>query len=100
MARSGVGTIIGRKSASKGREYTRIWIYVPTKVQEDTAFPFEIGDPCLVEIGGDGASLNVKTISLEDAAELGWQFRGRRKRGPPESDRARRLAQTRGEGLR
>lgn len=68
MARSGVGTIIGRKSASKGREYTRIWIYVPTKVQEDTAFPFEIGDPCLVEIGGDGASLSVKTISPEEAA--------------------------------
>lgn len=45
MARSGVGSIIGRKSVSKGREYTRIWIYVPTKVQEDTAFPFEIGDP-------------------------------------------------------
>jgi hypothetical protein len=79
LARSGVGTIIGRKSVSKGREYTRICIYVPTKVQEDTAFPFKIGNPCLVEIGGDRASLNVKTISLEEAAELGWQERGRRK---------------------
>ncbi len=45
MARSGVGTIIGRKSASKGREYTRIWIYVPTKVKEDTAFPLKWGPP-------------------------------------------------------
>jgi len=79
LASSGVGTIIGRKSASKGREYTRIWIYVPTKVQEDTAFPFEVGDPCLVEIGGDGAGLSVKAISPEEAAELGWQERGRRK---------------------
>jgi len=51
LARSGVGTIIGRKSISKGREYARIWVYVPTKVSEDTAFPFEIGMPVLVEIG-------------------------------------------------
>jgi hypothetical protein len=32
-----------------------------------------------VEIGGDGAGLNVKTISPEEATELGWQERGRRK---------------------
>ena len=36
------GTIIGRKSVSKGKEYARIWVYVPTKVSEDTAFPFEL----------------------------------------------------------
>jgi hypothetical protein len=82
LARSGVGTIIGRKTASKGREYTRIWIYVPTKVQEDTAFPFEVGDPCLVEIDEDGASLNVKKMSSEEAAEQGWQERKRRKPTP------------------
>jgi hypothetical protein len=63
----------------KGREYTRIWIYVPTKIQEDTAFPFEVGDPCTVEIGDDGASLNVKRISPEEATERGWQQRRRRK---------------------
>jgi len=79
LARSGVGTIIGRKSTSKGREYTRIWIYVPTKVKEDTAFPFEVGDPCLVEIDRDEGGLNVKPISVEDAVELGWQERRRRK---------------------
>jgi hypothetical protein len=79
LARSGVGTIIGRKTSSKGREYARIWIYVPTKVKEDTAFPLNIGDPCFVEISGDGASLNVKRISLEEASELGWQERRRRK---------------------
>jgi hypothetical protein len=50
LGRAGVGTNIGRKSVSKGKEYARIWVYVPTKVSEDTAFPFRIGAPCLVEI--------------------------------------------------
>ena len=61
------------------REYTRIWIYVPTKVKKDTAFPFEAGDPCLVEIDRDGGGLKVKPIFVEDAVELGWQEHRRRK---------------------
>ena len=79
MARSGVGTIIGRKSSSRGREYTRVWIYVPTKVKEDTAFPFEAGDPCLVEIDTEGGGLIVRPVSVEEAVRLGWRERRRRK---------------------
>ena len=52
---------------------------VPTKVKENTVFPFEVGDPCLVEIDRDGGGLKVKPISVEDAVELGWQERRRRK---------------------
>ena len=52
---------------------------MPTKVKEDTAFPFEVGDPCMVEIDRDRGGLNVKPISVEDAMELGWQERRRRK---------------------
>lgn len=80
MARSGVGTIIGRKSISKGREYARIWVYVPTKVSEDTAFPFEIGMPVLVEISEKKRQLVVKPISEKEALELGWR---KRMRGKP-----------------
>ena len=79
MARSGVGTIIGRKSTSRGREYTRVWIYVPTKVKEDTAFPYEAGDPCLVEIDADGGGLSINLISVEEAVRLGWRERRRGK---------------------
>jgi len=79
LARSGVGTIIGRRSESKGRQYTRIWIYVPTKVMEDTAFPFKVGEPRLVEIDAEKKCLNVKPISLEEAVRLGWQKRERKK---------------------
>lgn len=78
LARSGIGTIIGRKSVSKGKEYTRIWVYVPTKVSEDTAFPFRIGAPCLVEISEEKRTLIVKPISEKEATKLGWRKRSRR----------------------
>jgi hypothetical protein len=67
MALSGIGTIIGRKSVSKGKEYARIWVYVPTKVSEDTAFPFKIGEPCLVDIAEKKKQRLVKPISKGDA---------------------------------
>ena len=79
MARTGIGTVIGRKSVSKGREYARIWIYVPTKVSEDTAFPFKIGMPCLVEIDEEKRQLVVKPMSEKEATKLGWRKRTRRK---------------------
>jgi hypothetical protein len=79
LARTGVGTIIGRKSLSKGKEYARIWVYVPTKVSEDTAFPFKFGMPCLVEINEEKKELVVKTISEKKALELGWRKRARKK---------------------
>jgi len=56
-----------------------VWVYIPTKVSEDTAFPFKIGMPCLVEIDTEKKCLNVKPISEEEAVKLGWQRRKRRK---------------------
>jgi hypothetical protein len=78
LARTGVGTIIGRKTASKGKEYARIWVYVPTKVSEDTAFPFKIGAPCIVEIDENQKELTIKSVSEKEATELGWRKRVRR----------------------
>jgi hypothetical protein len=79
LARTGVGTIIGRKSVSKGKEYARIWVYVPTKVSEDTAFPFKIGSPCLVEIDEVKKQLTIKPIAEKKAFEFGWRTRSRKK---------------------
>jgi hypothetical protein len=79
LARTGVGTIIGRKSVSKGKEYARIWIYVPTKVSEDTAFPFKMGMPCLVRINEGKGQVIVKPISEKEATKLGWRKRIRRR---------------------
>jgi hypothetical protein len=82
LARSGVGTIIGRKSVSKGKEYARIWIYIPTKVSEDTAFPFEIGQPCTVRIDEDKNQLVITPIIEEEASKLGWRKRLRKNKSP------------------
>ena len=78
MARTGTGTIIGRKSVSKGKEYTRIWIYIPTKVSEDTAFPFKVGFPCRVEIDERRKQLVVKPISEDQTLKLGLSKRRKR----------------------
>lgn len=77
ISKKGVGTVIGRRSVSKGKEYVRVWIYIPTKVSEDTAFPFKIGDPCEVEIDTSRRQLVVTPISVEKAQELGWAKRQR-----------------------
>jgi hypothetical protein len=79
LARSGVGTIIGRRSVSKGREYERIWIYVPTKVSGDTAFPFKVGDPCLIQLDTERKQLLVRQISHEKAAGMGWRTERKRR---------------------
>ena len=71
--------MIGRKTSSKGKEYTRIWIYVPTKVSEDTAFPFGIGDPCQIEIDQEEAALSVKPLPVSRAVKEGWAMRRRRR---------------------
>ena len=78
IARTGIGTVIGRKSTSKDKEYIRIWIYIPTRVSEDTGFPFEVGDPCEVELDLRKKQLIIKTISEDLAYKKGW---ARRKRG-------------------
>jgi hypothetical protein len=78
VARTGIGTVIGRKTASKGKQYKRIWIYIPTKVSEDTAFPFQIGNPCQVEINEEKNELTVKPISEKEAQKQGWRKRNRK----------------------
>jgi hypothetical protein len=81
LARSGVGTVIGRRSVSKGRQYERIWIYVPTKVSEDTAFPFKVGDPCLIQLDLDRRQLMIRQISREKAITMGWRAERKRRIG-------------------
>ena len=66
---------------SKGRQYKRIWIYVPTKVSEDTAFPFKVGDPCLIQLDVERRQLLVRQISGEKAVTMGWRIDRKRRTG-------------------
>ena len=64
---------------SKGRQYERIWIYVPTKVSEDTAFPFRVGAPCLIQLDTEQRQLLVRQISHEKAISMGWRTERKRR---------------------
>ncbi|MCL4436463.1 MAG: hypothetical protein M1503_03530 [Thaumarchaeota archaeon] len=77
MARNGIGTLIGRKTATGGRTYMRAWIYVPTEVFRDTSFPFAVGDPCMVSIDIEKKRLIVTQISEDEAQRQGWAKRQR-----------------------
>jgi len=81
IASHGIGTIIGRKTTTAGKEYLRIWIYVPTKISEDSAFPFKAGDPCEIELDTKEGKLLIKPIGLEKAEKEGWSKRRRAGRG-------------------
>ena len=73
MTRTGIGTVIGRKTITKQHEYRRVWIYVPTKLAEDSNFPFNVGDPCFLSIDIERKQLIVKTMSREKATKMGWR---------------------------
>jgi len=71
--------VIGRRSVSKGRQYQRFWIYIPTKVSEDSSFPLKVGDPCLVQLDLERKQLLIKRIGREDAVKLGWRAERKRR---------------------
>jgi len=73
--------VIGRRSVSKGRQYERIWIYVPTKVSEDSAFPFKVGDPCLIQLDPERRQVIVRQIAREKAIGIGWRAERKRRIG-------------------
>ena len=66
---------------SKGRQYERIWLYVPTKISEDTAFPFKVGDPCLIELDIERRYLTIRQVSREKAISMGWRTERKRRIG-------------------
>jgi hypothetical protein len=64
---------------SKGRQYERIWIYIPTKVGEDTAFPFRVGDPCLIQLEPERRQVSVRQIARDKAVSMGWRAERKRR---------------------
>ena len=65
VTQRGIGTLVKRQSSqrtSKGEKtYSKYWIYVPTDVAEDKAFPFKAGDKLLITI------TDAKRVFLERA---------------------------------
>ena len=49
VPRSGRGRVVDKGD----KRYPRIFIYIPSKVATDSAFPFGVGEHVLVKIEGD-----------------------------------------------
>ncbi len=62
----GKGRFFNRPTVSKGKKYDKFFIYVPTEVARDTAFPFRHGDRIEVEITG-----NTLTVRKAKESEKG-----------------------------
>mgnify|MGYP001095596297 CR=1 FL=1 len=53
MVLKGKGKFINRRTPGYGKIYDRFFIYVPTEVARDSAFPFKPGTVVDLEIRGD-----------------------------------------------
>jgi len=53
MALKGKGKFINRRTPGYGKIYDRFFIYVPTEVARDSAFPFDEGSRVDLEVHGD-----------------------------------------------
>jgi hypothetical protein len=48
----GTGRVINRPTKSGGKVYDKFFIYIPTSVAKDSAFPFEPGEEVTIKIEG------------------------------------------------
>ena len=53
MVTQAEGRFINRKTPVKGKTYDRFFIYIPTELARDSAFPFKEGDKVKVRIEGN-----------------------------------------------
>ncbi len=66
MVGKGVGRVVRyRFKDSKGRTYEKTWIYIPTSVANDTAFPFKPGEKVLIIIDIKGKRLIIEKLEKE-----------------------------------
>jgi hypothetical protein len=59
LATKGLGRFVNRPTVTGGRRYDKFFVYVPTEVAKDSAFPFKAGD--IVEVRIDAGR---KQLSL------------------------------------
>ena len=50
--RKAIGRVVNRPTITGGKRYEKIFVYIPSQVAKDTAFPFKIGTKVEVEIKG------------------------------------------------
>jgi len=50
MTLEGVGKVVERTTKSKGKKYKKVWIYIPSQIANDSAFPFQAGEKVKIKI--------------------------------------------------
>ncbi len=60
MAKEGLGRIIVRETKTKNKKYKKTWIYIPSQVANDTAFPFKHREEVIVKIDIHGKRLIIE----------------------------------------
>lgn len=55
----GLGRFVNRPTTTGGKKYDKFFVYVPTEVAKDSAFPFKAGDIVEVRIGPKKGQLTI-----------------------------------------
>lgn len=59
----GKGRIINRPTKTAGKDYDKFFVYLPTNLVRDSAFPFKVGDAVVIRIDREN---NLLTVSKSD----------------------------------
>lgn len=59
----GKGRIINRPTKTAGKDYDKFFVYLPTNLVRDSAFPFKVGDAVVIRIDREN---NILTVSKSD----------------------------------
>jgi len=59
----GKGRIINRPTKTAGKDYDKFFVYLPTNLVRDSAFPFKVGEAVVIRIDREN---NLLTVSKSD----------------------------------
>jgi hypothetical protein len=54
-----------------------VWVYIPTKLSEDSNFKYKLGDPVRITLDTKTGDLEITKVSHEEAEKQGWARRER-----------------------
>jgi hypothetical protein len=63
LAYKGLGKFVNRPTTTGGKKYDKFFVYVPTDVAKDSAFPFKPGDSVEVRIDSRGRQLSIAPVN-------------------------------------
>lgn len=56
----GKGRFVNRPTETGGKKYDKFYLYIPTSLARDSAFPFQVGEELLIRIDPETGKLIVE----------------------------------------